>query len=96
MQLKLNLVCLKNMYSSIYCSNRQKIIKLDFYGRARFDQADVVELIVSKSNGDVDRQGVYSRKMLDVATHYRQAGWKIDHDRPGYNESYEAFFVFDK
>lgn len=64
--------------------------------RAQFKQKDVISLIVGKSNGDVDRDGVFSRRMLDVNSHYRQAGWKIDHDQPGYNESYDAFFIFDK
>ena len=64
--------------------------------RAIFKQKDVVSLIVEKSNGDIDREGVFSRNMLDVTSHYRKAGWKIDHDRPGYNESYDAMFTFDK
>lgn len=64
--------------------------------RAIFKQNDLVSLIVEKSKGDVDREGVFSRKMLDATSHYSKAGWKIDHDRPGYNESYDAMFTFDK
>lgn len=64
--------------------------------RSQFKQKDVINLIVEKSNGDVDRDGVFSRKMLDVNSHYHQAGWKIERDQPGYNESYDAVFIFDK
>lgn len=31
---------------------------------------------------------------LDVEPVFRKAGWSVVCDRPAYNESYEAFFVF--
>ena len=33
---------------------------------------------------------------LDFEPVYRAAGWKVYYDRPGYNESYEGFYKFDK
>lgn len=41
-------------------------------------------------------QDVYNRGWLDVESVYRNAGWTVNYDKPGYNESYEAFFVFKK
>jgi hypothetical protein len=39
---------------------------------------------------------VYARNLLDVEDVYRMAGWGVDFDRPGYNETYEANFAFKK
>lgn len=33
---------------------------------------------------------------MDFEDIYRKKGWKVEYDKPGYNESYEAFFVFKK
>ena len=33
---------------------------------------------------------------LDIEPIFRKAGWSVEFDRPGYNESYDAFFVFKK
>jgi hypothetical protein len=27
---------------------------------------------------------------------YRQAGWKVSYDNPGYNESYDGFYIFNQ
>lgn len=45
---------------------------------------------------DVSRDHVYSQHWVDVEDHCRKAGWVVDYDKPGYNESYEAYFVFKK
>ena len=39
---------------------------------------------------------LYKRKLLDIEDIYRKAGWKVEFDKPGYNESYEAHFIFKK
>lgn len=31
---------------------------------------------------------------LDVESLYREAGWEVEYDKPGYNESYPATFTF--
>lgn len=33
---------------------------------------------------------------LDIEDVYRAEGWKVLYDSPGYNETYEAFYVFSK
>lgn len=35
-------------------------------------------------------------KWLDFEELYRNAGWNVEYDKPGYNESYEATFKFTK
>ena len=39
---------------------------------------------------------VFKNKWLDVEEVYRKAGWKVEYDKPGYCEDYEAYFVFEK
>lgn len=55
-----------------------------------FSQKDVSALIRAKLKGD------FPIKYLDVEDIYRKAGWKVDYDKPGYNESYDASFEFSK
>jgi hypothetical protein len=39
---------------------------------------------------------LYKNHWLDVEDTFRAAGWDVDYDKPGYNESYEANFKFTK
>ena len=41
-------------------------------------------------------QDALDRGLLDVESAYRKAGWKVEFDKPGYNEDYDAHFVFSK
>lgn len=38
----------------------------------------------------------YERNLLDIESLYEQSGWVVKYDKPGYNESYEAHYVFKK
>ena len=33
---------------------------------------------------------------INIEDIYRKAGWHVEYDKPGYNETYEASFVFRK
>ncbi len=39
---------------------------------------------------------VYDSHYLDIEDAYRKAGWKVEYDKPGYNETYPATFTFRK
>ncbi len=39
-------------------------------------------------------QEIFKKKWFDVENLYRKQGWKVEYDKPGYNESYEANFTF--
>ena len=60
-------------------------------GYATIKQKDVVALLEAKG---LKSREIYDRGWLDVEGVYRAAGWKVEYDKPGYNESYDAFFVF--
>lgn len=67
-------------------------------GYASFKTKEVVDRIVAKlgwSNTTATRDEVYEKGWLsDIPRLYRKQGWKVVHDRPGYNESYDAHFDF--
>jgi len=60
--------------------------------RATIKQDDLVERIVSRL--DVERHQVFKKGWLNVEGIYRDAGWRVLYDKPGYNESYPATFEF--
>lgn len=37
---------------------------------------------------------VYQKGLLDIESIYEKQGWNVIFDNPGFNESYEAHFVF--
>ena len=42
------------------------------------------------------RQELFDNHYLDIEPAYRNAGWKVEFDKPGYNETYDSYFVFSK
>ena len=61
------------------------------YGRATVKQHDVVARLEGQG---MNRRDIYDRHWLDVEVSYRALGWKVIYDKPGYNETGEAYFEF--
>ncbi len=62
-------------------------------GSSTFKQKDVVARMVKKG---VLSEEIYKNGWLDVEDIFEKAGWKVEYDKPGYNESYDATFTFSK
>lgn len=60
-------------------------------GYATVKQADAVALMEKKG---LNPNEVYNNGWLNVEEVYRAAGWKVEYDKPAYNESYPATFTF--
>ena len=58
-------------------------------------QSDVVDMLVKHAPRE-SRQHVLDSGWMEVEAAYRKVGWKVDYDKPGYNESYGANFTFTK
>lgn len=72
-----------------------ELIANDWNGhRSVVRQNEICTLVAKRL--DVKRQTVFDNKWLDVEDIFRQAGWKVEYDKPGYNETYEATFTFSK
>lgn len=51
-------------------------------------QKTIKERILTKTDQD------FKFSWLDFEQLYRAEGWSVEYDKPGYNESYEAYFKF--
>jgi hypothetical protein len=60
-------------------------------GYATILQKDIVEGLIAAG---YSRDEIFKRHMLDFEEIYRQSGWKVEYDKPAYNESYDANFQF--
>ncbi len=63
-------------------------------GTVTIRQDAIVDELKVLTNGN--RNAVLTNGWLDIEELYRAQGWKVNYDKPGYNESYGAFFEFSK
>ncbi len=63
------------------------------HGQAQIKQRDVESRIKTKMKISTKW---FNQKWLDIEPLYRQYGWNVSYDKPGYNESYDAFYEFTK
>lgn len=73
--------------------NRLIVKNLSIGGRATVYQKDVVAALTAAG---LSRDQIFENHWLDVEDSYRDAGWKVAYDKPGYCEDYDAYFVFSK
>jgi len=60
-------------------------------GQSSFTVEKVVKLMISKG---LKEEEIRKEHWLDVEEVYRKAGWNVEEDHPGFNESYTATFTF--
>lgn len=71
-----------------------ELIVQKFNGRsATVKQDDVVALLVAKG---LNRNDIFEKHWLDVEDVYRADGWKVEYNKPAYNEDYPATFTFKR
>jgi hypothetical protein len=78
---------------AVFESFNEMIIKNYSGISATVKQKDVVKLMVDKG---LNQKQIIDNHWLDVEPIYRKEGWHVKYDGPGYNESYEPYFVFSK
>lgn len=72
------------------------VLAKEFNGRsATLRQCDVVKAIMDE-NPEVTKSELFDNRWMDFEPAYRAQGWKVEYDKPGYNESYEATYKFTK
>ncbi len=62
-------------------------------GQADFFQNDLIEEILKRAP-EITREDIFKDNMLDFEPLYKDSGWSVQYDKPGYNEDYEANFSF--
>lgn len=58
-------------------------------------QDDIIVRIMAKMPG-ATRDLIFEKGWLDIEDMYGEAGWEVEYDKPGYNESYPATFRFKR
>ena len=76
-----------------------KLLALKFSnGRAIITQKEILEELTKELDSDhektLERRHIFDIGYLNFEEAYRMQGWKVRFDKPGYNESYDAFFEF--
>jgi hypothetical protein len=61
-------------------------------GRATIYQKDIVAALLTKM--DTTKAVIFDKGYLNFEEAYREQGWKVEYDKPAYNESYDAHFIF--
>ena len=67
--------------------------------KIRIGQDEVIRhaTSIAEANGKyVTRDEFFNNHWLDFEALYRQEGWGVYYDKPGYSEDYNAFWVFTK
>lgn len=50
--------------------------------------------VLAAVEGTYSADRIFANNWLDFEPLYRNKGWKVKYDKPGYNESYDAFWTF--
>jgi len=80
--------------SIIGCVN--EMISSEWDGKqARIEQKDLLKKVLEKDK-TLDSDEIFDKHFFDFEDIFRKCGWVVEYDRPGYNESYEAYFIFRK
>ena len=70
--------------------------KVDQSGRAVLAQNEIVDAIKLHCPNEITPSEIFAAGWLDFEPVYVSAGWHVEYDRPGYNETYEPTFAFSK
>lgn len=84
--------CYGNIPSEVIDTWNKMIVKKLSNGTAVIRQAEIVKAICKEMS--VKPIFIYAQRWLDIETLYRKRGWKVEYDKPGYNETYEPTFTF--
>lgn len=60
---------------------------------SKFKQSEAEEIIAARLA--VHPKFLYQNNYMDVEDIYREQGWSVTYDKPGYNEMYEATYEFE-
>ena len=64
------------------------------HGESTFRHKELLALLQSKMGDEVSTQEMCNRGWLDVEPIFQNAGWDVEFDKPGYNDSYPTTWTF--
>lgn len=89
-----------NIPEVVFNAFNSLIIKNLIRGSAKIIQNDVVDLICLEVNPETSKnftsKEIFDNHWLDIEEHYEKAGWKVKYNKPFFDESFDAFFIFQE
>lgn len=52
------------------------------------------EVVTELTEHGLERNDIFRKGWLNIEALYEEAGWDVGYDKPGYNESGQAYFTF--
>lgn len=88
-----------NFPSEVIATFNELIVKNMKEKCAHIYQEEVITLILEKMSKNekykmIQKGDIFKNGWLDVEPLFRSLGWIVKYDKPGYDESYSAFFEF--
>jgi hypothetical protein len=56
--------------------------------------SEIMDVAEKKYDKEVTRKQIFDNRWLDIESAFRKNGWKVEYDKPGFNETYEAYWTF--
>ncbi len=78
---------LAKRFSGVSCTIKQKEV---------IEKAEEIGMARGTIPGHASRQTFFNEHWLDFEPLFRDAGWKVEYDKPGWDESYEPFWKFSR
>lgn len=82
---------LQNIPDGVFEAFNEMIAQHFASGVATFTQKAVVARMVGKG---LKSKNIFANHWLDVEPLYEEAGWSVEYDTPGFNETGNAIFTF--
>ena len=61
---------------------------------SRIYQNDIVSAIICSTKTNITEERIFAEHFLDIESLFIEAGWKVTYNKPAYNETYPAYFIF--
>lgn len=82
------------IHPQIIASINELLVTHYIPGTITIKQQEILDLFLGRTSEDWTLNRVFKEKQLNIESVYKKYGWKVEYDKPGFNESGEAFFKF--
>ena len=82
----------KHIPAAVFDAFNTEIAKHFSSGSAIVKQETVLMRLVE---GGMQRREIFDAGWLNIEEAYKDVGWKVTYDKPGFNETGESFFKFE-
>lgn len=85
---------LPNIIPSFVFEAVNNLLKKKFRGGPVTIKQDAIMDEIAKLQSTYTRQEIYDNKWMDFESVYADYGWIVKYDKPGFRETYDAYFEF--